>query len=126
MIEFNSNLYEVGVTLIVTLIFLGLGLLLALCPHTVVSLLARWLRTYQRVFRLSDSQLDRMALPFQRSMLGDSVSQFKQVGIRSPKEFPALIAYARTFGAVIAVIVALVLCLVLGLLGLSLLVGKTS
>lgn len=126
MIEFNSNIYEVGVTLIVTLFFLGLGLLLALSPHMVVRLLARWLRIYQHVFRLSDSRLDQVAFPFQRSMLGGSVSQFTQTGIQSPEEFPALIAYARTFGAMMAFIVALVLCLVLGVLGLSFLIGKTS
>lgn len=119
----NSDPIEAGFTLVVTLLFFALGLYLAIWPRMTVSLLARWFRAYQHIFRLSDSQLDSTGLSFQRSLLGGSISRFVQTGVRTPEDYPAAIALVRTFGILIASIIGLVLCLMLSLMALSLLVA---
>jgi hypothetical protein len=67
VIEFNRNIGELVLTLFVTLGFFGLGLFLVIYPHKAVGLLARWLRVYQRIFGLSDNDLDKTGFPIQRS-----------------------------------------------------------
>ena len=124
MIEFNSNVRELVFTLLVTVCFFGMGLFLITCPHKAVSLLARWLRVYQRIFGLSDNDLDKTGFPIQRSILGGSVSRFAQTGTQRPEDFPAVAAYARAFGFLFALMCGLGLCLFLGLYILSLFVGR--
>lgn len=119
----NNDPIEAGFTLIVTLLFLALGLNLAIWPRLAVSLLARWFRAYQRIFRLSDNQLDRTGLKFQSSLLGGSIAQFAQTGVRRPEDYPAAIALVRAFGVLIVSVIGLVLCLMLSLMALSLLVA---
>ena len=124
MIEFNSNVGQLGCMLVGALCFFGIGLFLTVYPGKVVSLLARWLRVYQRMFKLSDSKLDSSSLPYQRSMLGGSISRFAQTGAQTPEDFPAAISYVRVFGVLFASLFGLALCLVFGLFVLSSFIGR--
>ncbi len=121
MIQFNSNAGEVALILLVALCFFTTGLFLAVRPRDGARLLARTLRVYQRTFKLSDRQLNENALPFQRSLLSGDISRFAESGVEAPEDFPTVIAYVRVFGVLIAGMLGLALCFVLGLFLLSLL-----
>lgn len=124
MIEVNTNSYEVGPAAIMILLFLFVGLWLAIRPTVIVKLLGRWTRKYQQAVGLSDDQLDKAMRPFQRSMLGGSPARFAKTAPDKPEEFPALIAYVRVFGVLITVAISPVLCLALAMFVLSLFVGR--
>ena len=91
-------------TFLLVVLFIALGVSMAIWPQKFVVLVAKQTKRYKEIFGLTDEELEKLGWSGTRQrLLGGSVSRFAEEGEQQPERFKATVNHVRVWGIIIMI-----------------------